>query len=113
MLTLGRHEDESVFVGDIQVTVLMIQHDKLPTHFAMRNIKTNEVTKFELSKNESRAVSNDASIHLIGVSIQLRRPLARLGIVAPRDMPIHRQEVWEAIHGTSAQPVKPPDAVDS
>lgn len=30
----------------------------------------------------------------------------RLGITAPKDVPVHRQEVYEAIHG--AMPVTPP-----
>jgi carbon storage regulator len=49
-------------------------------------------------KNESIVINNDITITVV----EIRGDKVRLGIVAPKDVPVHRQEVWEAIHGTPA-----------
>ena len=48
-------------------------------------------------KNESIVINNDITITIV----EIRGDKVRLGIVAPKDVSVHRQEVWEAIHGTS------------
>ncbi len=67
-------------------------------------------------KNESIVINNDIIITVV----EIRGDKVRLGIVAPKEVPVHRQEVYEAIHGTKPGaddqappplPVKPP--VDS
>jgi carbon storage regulator len=50
MLVLSRHKNESIMVGEIEITVIDIRGDKV-----------------------------------------------RLGIEAPKEVPVHRLEVWEAI----------------
>jgi carbon storage regulator len=60
-------------------------------------------------KNESIVINNDITITVV----EIRGDKVRLGIVAPKDVPVHRQEVWEAIHGKSmpeATVVVNPDA---
>jgi carbon storage regulator len=61
-------------------------------------------------KNESIVINNDITITVV----EIRGDKVRLGIVAPKDVPVHRQEVWEAIHGQSAPAptvvVKPADS---
>jgi len=61
-------------------------------------------------KNESIVINSDITITVV----EIRGDKVRLGIVAPKDVPVHRQEVWEAIHGTSAPTptvvVKPADS---
>lgn len=61
-------------------------------------------------KNESIVINNDITITIV----EIRGDKVRLGIVAPKDVAVHRQEVWEAIHGqaapTPAVIVKPVDA---
>lgn len=53
-------------------------------------------------KNESIVINTDIVITVI----EVRGDKVRLGIVAPKDVPVHREEVYEAIHGTKApQPV--------
>ena len=57
-------------------------------------------------KNESIVINNDIVITVV----EIRGDKVRLGIVAPKDVPVHRQEVYEAIQrehqrGASA-PVK-------
>jgi len=53
MLVLSRKKNESIMVGDVEITVVEIRGDKV-----------------------------------------------RLGFVAPKEVPVHRKEVWEAIHVT-------------
>jgi carbon storage regulator len=51
-------------------------------------------------KNESIVINNDITVTVV----EIRGDKVRLGIVAPKEVPVHRQEVFEAIHG------KPPAA---
>jgi carbon storage regulator len=46
-------------------------------------------------KNESIVINDDISVTLI----EVRGDKVRLGIVAPPNVPVHRQEVYDAIHG--------------
>jgi carbon storage regulator len=48
-------------------------------------------------KNESIVIDSKITITVV----EIRGDKVRLGIVAPRDVPVHRQEVYEAIHGES------------
>jgi len=50
-------------------------------------------------KNESIVINGDVTLTVI----EIRGDKVRLGIVAPKDVPVHREEVYEAIHG--AKPV--------
>jgi carbon storage regulator len=48
--------------------------------------------------------------------VEIRGDKVRLGIVAPRHVPIHRQEVYEAVHGrdyTEVWITVPADSTDS
>jgi carbon storage regulator len=47
-------------------------------------------------KNESIIIANDIVITVV----EVRGDKVRLGIVAPKDVPVHREEVYAAIHGT-------------
>jgi carbon storage regulator len=46
-------------------------------------------------KNESIIINND----IIVTVVEIRGDKVRLGIVAPKEISVHRQEVYEAIHG--------------
>jgi carbon storage regulator len=46
-------------------------------------------------KNESIVINNDITVTVV----EIRGDKVRLGIVAPKEVPVHRQEVYEAIHG--------------
>ena len=46
-------------------------------------------------KNESIVINND----IIVTVVEIRGDKVRLGIVAPKEVPVHRQEVYDAIHG--------------
>lgn len=44
-------------------------------------------------KNESIVINNDITI----VVVEIRGDKVRLGVEAPREVPVHRREVYEAI----------------
>jgi carbon storage regulator len=45
-------------------------------------------------KNESIVINNDITI----VIVDIRGDKVRLGIEAPKEVPVHRREVYDAIH---------------
>jgi carbon storage regulator len=45
--------------------------------------------------NESIVINNNITITVV----EIRGDKVRLGIVAPKEIPVHRQEVFEQIHG--------------
>lgn len=45
-------------------------------------------------KNESIVINDDITI----VVVEIRRDKVRLGIEAPKEVPVHRREVFDAIH---------------
>jgi carbon storage regulator len=49
-------------------------------------------------KNESIVIDNNIVVTIV----EIRGDKVRLGIVAPKDVPVHRQEVYDAIHGLDA-----------
>jgi len=56
-------------------------------------------------KNESIVINNDITVTVV----EIRGDKVRLGIVAPKEVPVHRQEVYDAIHGKdAAEPVSAP-----
>lgn len=52
-------------------------------------------------KNESIVINDD----IVVTVVEIRGDKVRLGIVAPKEIPVHRQEVHDAIHDN--QPEKP------
>ena len=55
-------------------------------------------------KNESIVINNDITVTVV----EIRGDKVRLGIVAPKEVPVHRQEVFDAIHGKSGAEPKVP-----
>ena len=45
--------------------------------------------------NESIVINDNITVTVV----EIRGDKVRLGIEAPRDIPVHRQEVFDAIHG--------------
>lgn len=48
-------------------------------------------------KNESIVINNDITI----VVVEIRGDKVRLGVEAPKEVPVHRREVYDAIHRAS------------
>lgn len=58
-------------------------------------------------KNESIVINND----IVVMVVEIRGDKVRLGIVAPKEVPVHRQEVYDAIHGKPDAEPAPPTVV--
>jgi carbon storage regulator len=58
-------------------------------------------------KNESIVINNDVVVTVV----EIRGDKVRLGIVAPKEVPVHRQEVYDAIHGSKSDADAPAVAV--
>jgi carbon storage regulator len=58
-------------------------------------------------KNESIVINNDITVTVV----EIRGDKVRLGIVAPKEVAVHRQEVWEAIHNKEHPPTPPSPVV--
>ena len=52
-------------------------------------------------KNESIVINNDITVTVV----EIRGDKVRLGIVAPKEVPVHRQEVYDAIQRENAKAV--------
>ena len=55
-------------------------------------------------KNESIVINDDITI----VVVEIRGDKVRLGIEAPKECPVHRREVFDAIRRSEAAKDKPP-----
>ena len=53
--------------------------------------------------NEKIVINNVVTVTVV----EIRGDKVRLGIVAPKEVPVHRQEVYDAIHGKDGGKVVP------
>lgn len=60
-------------------------------------------------KNESIVINNEITI----VVVEIRGDKVRLGVEAPKEVPVHRREVYEAIKRNEAAVLDKPGAVES
>lgn len=61
-------------------------------------------------KNESIVINDDITI----VVVEIRGDKVRLGVEAPKEVPVHRHEVYEAIQRNQRiQDAEPPRAADA
>jgi len=61
-------------------------------------------------KNESIVINDDITI----VVVEIRGDKVRLGVEAPKEVPVHRREVFDAIRRNEAAAAnKPTDATDT
>jgi carbon storage regulator len=61
-------------------------------------------------KNESIVINDDITI----VVVEIRGDKVRLGVEAPKEVPVHRREVYDAIHRADrAAEEKPASEVDT
>ena len=58
---------------------------------------------FSRKKNESLVINGNITVTVI----EVRGDKVRLGIENPREIPVHRQEVWEAIRRTDVAAPSP------
>jgi carbon storage regulator len=63
-----------------------------------------EMLVLSRKKNESIVIDNDITI----VVVEIRGDKVRLGVEAPKEVPVHRREVYEAIKRNEAATLKKP-----
>jgi sRNA-binding carbon storage regulator CsrA len=96
MLILSRYPLESVVIGDhLFVTVKMIGtgHIELGVH----DSETNANFSHRIKKDELIEIGPEIRVGFFDVREFEKGPKARLGIDLPRDVPVHRKEVWDAL----------------
>src|SRR4051812_43685313 len=59
-----------------------------------------------MSRKQGESIVINGNITL--TVVELRGDKVRLGVVCPAQVPVHRQEVYQAIHGLQATPPPPP-----
>jgi carbon storage regulator len=59
---------------------------------------------FSRKVNESIVINDDITITVV----EIGGDKVRLGVAAPLQVPVHRREVFDAIHRLEAQPAAPP-----
>jgi carbon storage regulator len=57
------------------------------------------------TKNESIVIGN----HVVVTVVEVRGDKVRLGLVAPKEMPVHRKEVWDLLHGPHSAATPDPE----
>jgi len=105
MLVLSRQTGDALQVGDSLVTVTSITPDtaELKIETAIKGEVTTQRAK--LKKNENIQIQY-AQVNIIVVEIREVEPSilkVRLGIEAPKEVPVHRKEVYDAIHREKMQ----------
>ena len=60
-------------------------------------------------KNESIVINNDITI----VVVEIRGDKVRLGVEAPKEVPVHRREVYDAIKRNEAQGAAPAEGAST
>ena len=54
-------------------------------------------------EGETVMIGDDVVVHVLGV----KGNQVRIGITAPKDLPVHRREVYDRIHSETLQEPKP------
>jgi carbon storage regulator len=65
---------------------------------ALSNIEGMDMLVLSRKKNESIVINNDITI----VVVEIRGDKVRLGVEAPKEVPVHRREVYDAIRRNEA-----------
>jgi carbon storage regulator len=74
----------------------MLLNEEEKTHF----IKEVSMLVLSRKKNESIVINDDITI----VVVEIRGDKVRLGIEAPKEMPVHRFEVYQSIKSQEGHP---------
>jgi len=106
---MSRLKDEAIMLGDdIEITIIDIRGDyvRLGLHvtqtISVRMKESSDTIKknnkqgllvIRCKKNESVMIGDDIEVIIVDV----RGDKARIGLVAPKPVPVHRKEIYDAI----------------
>jgi carbon storage regulator CsrA len=99
MLVLSRIAGESVLVGkqcEIEIAVLAVRPDIVELRAAYRANRSRISSEIR-SGDFARDQVLDLGDGITCAVVDIRWDKARLGITVPKDVMVHRREVWEAI----------------
>ena len=100
MLVLSREKDQSIVIDECLCTVTKLTPDQVTLKFSVDG-KEDQVVKRK--KNESIRL-DDIEVTIVVVEIRKMGTGAlkvRLGVEAPREVPVHRKEVFDALNRES------------
>lgn len=90
MLILTRRKNEVIYVGDdINITVVGIAYRKIK----VKIVKKSKIDNIEISIGEVYFISDNIDICLLSI----KSNQARIGTNAPKEIPIHREEIYKRI----------------
>jgi carbon storage regulator len=98
MLILSRYPGESIYFGE-QLFVTLAKIGAGQIELDVHDTSVIAKSSHRLKANETIEISPDIYITFVEARESEKGQSARLGIEAPRDVPVHRKEVWDAIHG--------------
>lgn len=98
MLVMSRQTGKSIVIADsVRVTVGLLDPETAELIIEDRG----ETTTSHLRRNERLVID---SVQVMVIVVDLREGpngyKVRLGIEAPRDVPVHRSEIYDVIRGT-------------
>lgn len=127
MLVLSRQRDEQIVIGNTRLVIVDIRGDKVrigvcaPTEIAVHRQEVEKAILRECAssstpaptpvaypatlaeggmivlsrkKNESIVLNHEVTV----VVVEIRGDKVRLGVEAPKEVPVHRREVYDAIN---------------
>jgi len=97
MLVLSRSVGQSLIFGGDQVLTLSRIDPGLASVTLRHLSSTEDVSALTLREGESADVFPDVRVTIVRLFAD--RPSARLGVDLPRDIPVYRKEIFDAIHG--------------
>ena len=93
MLVLSRAPQEGLMIGD-QIVVEVLDLNPFEVKLRACN-STNELFCGVVSEHERLDIAPAIRVHVLQISAPMNK--ARLGIEAPKEISVHRKEVYDAI----------------
>jgi carbon storage regulator len=98
MLVLSRQVNESIILGeDILVTVVQLRGDRVVLQIKdstkPERISSDEVQTISMERDDEYTVCDDVKISVVDI----RAEKARIGVHGPKEMTVHRKEVYDAV----------------
>jgi carbon storage regulator CsrA len=97
MIVLSRERNETVMIGEsLLVTVMLVRGDRVTLE--VEDQERSQTSTHELERDQELLLRGDCRVRVVDI----RAEKVRLGVVAPRQLSVHRKEVWEALRRENA-----------
>lgn len=102
MLVLSREKDQSIVLDECMMTVTSLTNKLVTLTFATEG-QEDQIVKLEkngvVKVNDDEITITIVEIRKVGGTGSLK---VRIGVEAPKEIPVHRKEVWDAIRRNEA-----------